>query len=53
MIKNCACTHHLGNNRAAAYQDEKYGKSKRVANHLKREPKLARRYRCTVCGKVT
>ncbi len=39
MIKDCACSHE--------YQDQKYGKNKRVFNEGMKQ------YRCTVCGKIS
>lgn len=40
-IKHCTCKH--------PYQDEKYGKHKRVYNPMKNEGM----YRCTVCSNET
>ena len=42
MIKNCTCKHD--------YQDEKYGKGRRVFNQLAKATG-AQEYRCTVCEK--
>jgi hypothetical protein len=39
-IRECGCKHE--------YQDEKYGKGKRV--HNKCRPKQGEAWRCTVCG---
>lgn len=42
-IKKCYCEHK--------YQDQRYGKGKRVMNA--KEKKEPQNYRCTVCGKET
>ncbi len=39
-IKKCSCTHE--------YQDERYGKGKRVCNYSDKNDN----WRCTVCGQV-
>ena len=45
MIKKCNCTHYLGNEKAAKYQDKKYGKGMRVFTHGDTP-------HCTVCGQT-
>lgn len=51
MIRKCACrTDKYGNDKAAKYQDKKYGKQKRVFNPI--IPKAGETCRCTVCGKT-
>lgn len=44
MILGCTCSHK--------YQDEKYGKGKRVHNPKKKTADGTTRYCCTVCTKV-
>lgn len=41
----CVCTH--------AYQDERYGKGKRLANPLGKSSAKGQEYRCTVCSRIT
>ena len=43
-IKTCTCKHE--------YQDEKYGKGKRVMNAKKVNKGDTQKYCCTVCEKV-
>lgn len=43
-IIRCTCVHF--------YQDEKYGKGRRVANKTKSLVGVQNLYRCTVCGQT-
>lgn len=42
-VKTCSCEHK--------FQDDRYGKNKRVMNKLKNTQKSGPKWRCTVCGK--
>lgn len=44
MIIVCKCHH--------AFQDEVYGRFRRVANPMRRAKDAAPKYRCTVCGET-
>jgi hypothetical protein len=44
VIKSCTCQH--------AFQDQEYGKYKRVHNLTKKTDKSPQKCRCTVCGDV-
>jgi hypothetical protein len=41
MILNCTCK--------SEYQDEKYGKGRRVHNPMQKSPNGPQEWRCTVC----
>ena len=42
-ILSCTCTH--------AFQDQNYGKGKRLHNKVKQTDKTNRLWRCTICKK--